>query len=168
HRQQIARSRLGHVAFERQEIARFAYRPCDIGNDARGIGARFTYWTDVMVRFVERGTNEIVHPGVDDDKGLSLDTLEIKHARDQDTGIADNQAARFEDKRALKVARRALDHRGVSLGMRRRLVVLAIGNAETAAEIDMADGVTVGAQGSHEIRQQRKSIVERLEFRDLA
>ena len=52
--------------------------------------------------------------------------------------------------------------------MRRRVVVFAIGNAEAAAEIDMADHVTIGAQRPHEIGQQRKRIVERLKLGDLA
>ena len=52
--------------------------------------------------------------------------------------------------------------------MGRRIVVFAVGNAEAATQVHMTDGVPVGAQGTHEIGQQRKSVVERLELCDLA
>ena len=107
--------------------------------------------------------------GIDDDEGLGLAALQIEHARHQDAGIADDQAAGLEDQRAAEIARRALDHRGIGVGMRRRLVVLAVGNAEAAAEIDMGDGVAVGAQASRtKSDKQREGVVERLELGDLA
>ena len=52
--------------------------------------------------------------------------------------------------------------------MRRRLVVVAVRNAEPAADIDMVDAVAVGAQHAHEIREQRECLRERLELGDLA
>ena len=92
----------------------------------------------------------------------------IDHARDQDAGIADDQAAGLEDQRAAEVARRALDHRRIGGRIGRRLVVLAIGNAEAAAEIDMLDVMAVGAQRAHEVGEQREGVVERLQIGDLA
>ena len=101
-------------------------------------------------------------------KVLALAALHIEHARDQDAGIADDEAARLENQPAAETARRALDDGGIGVGIGRRLIVLAIGNAEPAAEIDMADGVTVGAQHAHEIGQQRERVAERIELGDLA
>src|SRR5262249_57929909 len=98
---------------------------------------------------------------------LGISAVATEQARQQDASIADDQEAGFEDEREVKVARRALDHGGIGFGMWRRLVVLAVGNAEAATQVDMADGVAVGAQGAHEIGRERKSIVERLELRDL-
>ena len=106
--------------------------------------------------------------GIDDDEGLGLAALHVEHARHQDAGIADDQAAGLEDQRAVEVAGGALDHGGIGRRERRRLVVVAIGNAEPAAEIDMADGVAVGAQHAHEIGEQRERVVERVEIGDLA
>ena len=93
---------------------------------------------DVVVRVVERRADEIVHPGIDDDEGLGLAALHVEHARDQDAGIADDEAARLEDQPAAEPARRALDHGRIGVRVGRRLVVLAVGNAEAAAEIDVA------------------------------
>ena len=90
------------------------------------------------------------------------------HARHQDAGVADDQPARLEDQLAVEPAGGALHHRGIGGGIGRRIVVLAIGNAEAAAEVDMRDGVAVAAQRAHEIGQQREGIVERLHLDDLA
>ena len=120
------------------------------------------------MRLVQRRADQVVHAGVDDDEVLGLAALEVEHARDQDAGIADEQPAGLEDQRAAEIAGRALDHRRIGVRMRRRIVVLAIGNAEAAAEIDMRDGVAVGAQRAHEIGQQREGVVERLQLGDLA
>ena len=101
-------------------------------------------------------------------KVLASPLFTIKHAGDEDAGIADDQAAGLEDQPAIKIARRALDHGRIRVRVGRRLVVLAVGNAEPAAEIDVADDVAVGAQHAHEIRQQRERIAERIELGDLA
>ena len=101
-------------------------------------------------------------------KVLRLAALHEQHARHQDAGIADDQPARLEDQPAVEIARRALDDIRIGVRMRRRLVVVAIRNAEPAAEIDVADGVAVGAQRAHELGQQREGIAERIEIGDLA
>ena len=120
------------------------------------------------MRLVQRRPDQVVHAGVDDDEILGLAALEIEHARDQDAGIADQQPPGLEDQRAAEIAGRVLDHRRIRLGPRRRIVVVAIGNAEAAAEIDMRDDVAVGAQVAHEFGQQREGVVERLQLGDLA
>ena len=58
--------------------------------------------------------------------------------------------------------------RRIGVGQRRRIVVGAVGNAEPAAEIDMLDRVTVGAQLADQLDQQREGVVERLQLGDLA
>ena len=117
---------------------------------------------------VEGRPDEVVHAGIDDDEGLGLGALHVEHARHQDAGIADDQPARLEDQRAVERARRPLDHLRIGGRVRRRVVVVAIRNAEAAAEIDVLDGMAVGAQRAHEVGQQREGVVERLQLGDLA
>ncbi len=117
---------------------------------------------------VQRRADEVVHPGIDDDEGPALPALEIDDAGHQDAGIAHDQAAGLEDQLAAEAMCRALDDRRIGLRIRRRLVVLAIRDAETAAEVDVADGMAVGAQAAHEVGDEREGIVERREIGDLA
>ena len=105
------------------------------------------------MRLVQRRADQIVHRGVDDDEILGIAALHIDHACDQDAGIADDHPARLEHQRAAEIVRHALDHRGIGGRRRRRFAVHVIGNAEPAAEIDMRDGVAVGAQRLHEFGQ---------------
>ncbi len=86
---------------------------------------------------VERGPNEIVHPGIDDDERLGLTALEIEDARHQNSGIADDQPAGLEDQLAIETARRPLDHLGIGGRVRRRLAVIAVRDTQTTAEIDV-------------------------------
>ena len=79
------------------------------------------------------------------------------------------QPAGLEHQRAAEVVRVALDDLGIALGMGRRLVVLAIGNAQPAAEIDMVDRDGRRPRSSRdEVGQQREGVVEGLQVRDLA
>ena len=120
------------------------------------------------MRVVERRADQVVHAGIDDDEGFGFAVLHIEHARDQDAGIADDEPARLEDQLAVKTARRVFDDPRIGVRIGRRIVVLAIGNAQAAAEIDMADAVAVGAQRAHEIGEQRERVAERIELDDLA
>src|SRR5438552_8040961 len=52
--------------------------------------------------------------------------------------------------------------------MRRRLVVIAVGNAQPSTKIDMRDGVSICTQYVHELGKQRERITEWIELRDLA
>ena len=74
----------------------------------------------------------------------------------------------LEDQLAIETRGGALDDRRIGGRVGRRLVVVAVGNAEAAAEIDMRDAVPVGAQHAHEVGEQREGIAERLELDDLA
>ncbi len=113
------------------------------------------------MRFVQGRADQIVHRRIGDHKRLRLAALHVNDARDENTGIADEQSARLENQLAAETARRVLHDRGIVLRKRRRIHVVAIGNAEPAAEIDMRDGVTVGAQRLHEFGQERERIRER-------
>ena len=138
HGKEIAGLRLDQAAVEREIVARLADRPDDVGNDSPRPGRALANGADVVVRRIQRRADQIVHAGIDDDEGLGLAALYVDDARHQDAGIADDEAAGLENELAVKALGRALDDRGVGIGIRRRLVVLAIGNAQTAAEIDVA------------------------------
>ena len=64
--------------------------------------------------------------------------------------------------------RMASDDVGIGVGQRRRIVVGSVGNAQPATEIDMLDGVAVGAQCVDQFGQQLEGVVERLQIGDLA
>ncbi|MOA00335.1 hypothetical protein D3C78_1196930 [compost metagenome] len=121
-----------------------------------------------MIGFVKRGADEIVHRAVDDHEGLFAAILHIDHFRHQNPGIADNQASGFGDDLAVEALQFILDDMCIGIRQRRRVVVVAVGNAETAADVDMADRVSVGAQRLDQFAQQPEGILERLQFGDLA
>ena len=74
-------------------------------------------------------------------KILAVVLLHVDDARDQNAGIAGDHAAGFEDIFQAEVAQRALHHGGIFIGVRRHVIGAAIGNAEAAAQIEMADVV---------------------------
>ena len=107
-----------------------------------------------MVRFIQSRADQIVHRGIDDDELLGLALLHIDHACDEDSGVADDHPAGLEQQRAAEIVRHALDHRGIGGRQGWRFAVHVIGNAKAAAEIDMRNGVAVGAQRLHEFGEQ--------------
>src|SRR6185312_2434689 len=94
--------------------------------------------------------------------------LHEQNARYENARIADDQSAWFEDQPAIEVARGTLDDLGVFVRMRRWLVVVAVWNAEPAAEIDVANGMAVATQRAHEIGEKLERVSERIEIGDLA
>ena len=118
--------------------------------------------------FIERGADQVVHRGVDDDEILGFAVLHVDHAGDEDAGIADDHPPRFEHQRAAKIMRHPLDHLGIGVRRRRGFAIHVIGNAEPAAEIDMRYGVAVGAQCLHELRQDPKRGFHFAKISDLA
>ncbi|MNY31164.1 hypothetical protein D3C86_1653130 [compost metagenome] len=143
---EIARLRCGHLAVQRQVVTRLADGTDDIGLDARGIQRRLHHRANAVIGFVKRGADEIVHRAVDDHEGLFAAILHIDYFRHQNAGIADNQASRFGDDLAVEALQFILDDMCIGIRQRRRVVVVAVGNAETAADVDMTDRVSVGAQ----------------------
>ncbi len=101
-------------------------------------------------------------------KFLASPGLHIDHAGDEDAGIADDHPARLEHERAAEIVGDALDHGGIGIGCRRRVTARVIGNAEAAAEVDMRDGVAVGAQRLHEFRQDAERGFHPAQIGDLA
>ena len=67
-----------------------------------------------------------------------------------------------------EILRAAADDLRVGERVGRRRVVLAIGDAETAAEVDMAQAVPIGHEVAGEIGEELRRVVERRELGDLA
>ena len=82
-----------------------------------------------------------------------------------DAGVADHHAAGFQNKPALEPGGGALGHGGVVRGQGR--VLVAIADAEAAAEVEALDGMAFGAQASGHDRQSRKSALIGLELGQL-
>jgi hypothetical protein len=81
-------------------------------------------------------------------------------SRDEDAGIADDQPARLEDDLDSR-GRPVLAHDlGIGVRQRRRIVVLLVGNAEPAAEIDMLDACGRRRAASAPVRAAAEGVVE--------
>ena len=159
--EQIALRRRRDRAAEREIIAGLANRPDDVGENSRLRRRGRDHRNDLVPGVVERRADEIVHAGVDDDEGLGLALLHIEDARHEHARIADDQPARLEHELAAQRAHVTAHDLGVALGMiGLRVLAVVIRNAEAAAEIDVRDRVTVGAQIAHELREQREGFVE--------
>src|SRR5262249_5632626 len=166
-REQCAICRFHHFAVNGKEIAAFTNWPNHIGANAAGRQRLLYHRPNLMMRVIQRWTDEIVHGSVDDNEVLYLAALHEQHARNQNTGIADQETARLKNQSAVETASGSLDHLGVGLRVRRRLVVVAVRNAQTTAKIHVQNCVAVGAENAHELGKQRKRIAERIEFGDL-
>ena len=121
-----------------------------------------------MEGVVERRPDQVVHRRVDDQEVLRVAFLHEDHFRDEDAGIADDQPARLEHHLQAELGDVLAHDFGIGIGQGRRAVVDAVGDAEATAEIDMVDGVAVGAQRADQFSQQRERVVEGLQFGDLA
>ena len=121
-----------------------------------------------MIGLIQRRADQVVHRRIDDHEGLFAAILHIDDFGDEDTGIADDQPAGLGDQFAVEVAQLVLDRFRIGVRQRRRAVVVLVGNAETAADIDVIDGMAIGAQRRDQILQQAEGVVEGLQLGDLA
>src|SRR5689334_21102862 len=117
---------------------------------------------------VESGADQVVHAGIDDHEGLGGALLHVDDLADEDAGIADEYAARFEQDAGAEIAEAAADNLAIGGGLGRRRIVEAIGYAEAAAGIDMVDLVAVGAKGTDKVGKALIGGVVGGEVRDLA
>ena len=109
------------------------------------------------MRVVKGRAHQIVHRRVDDNKGFCLATLHIKDRGNEDSGVARDQPSRLENQQTVERRKPCLDNLRVTLRMIAfRIVPQNIRDAEAAAEIDMIDGVTVGAQQRRQNRQSTR------------
>ena len=84
---------------------------------------------------IQGRADQVVHAGVDDQECLGVAMLDIDHARHQHAGIGGDQAARLEDQAAAQVPGQPRDHRAIGGGIGRRRVVVLVGHAQPAAQI---------------------------------
>ena len=80
-------------------------------------------------------------------KSRSSPRFHVDDARNQNSGIAGDHPPRLEHQLAAEIAQGPLDHRRIFIGMRRHVIGAAIGHAQAAAEVEMADVMASAAQG---------------------
>ena len=115
---------------------------------------------DRMPRVVERGTQQIVHRGVDDREALRGARLQELDAREQHAGVADQPPARLEQQPLAAPAEELAHHRARS----RRSgtgVLVAVANAEAAAQVDVRQRDAVGAQPVDELQDLDRRLADR-------
>src|SRR5581483_6978330 len=89
--QQVSWLEARQFAVTRKEIAGFADRADYIDGHGLATGG-LLHGDDLVMRFVERGPDEIVHRGMDNDEGLGAIPLNEEHACQKNTGFGDNGA----------------------------------------------------------------------------
>ena len=94
---------------------------------------------DLVIGVIEGRPDEIIHRRILNDEIIPVVLLHIDHARHQNAGIAGNHAAGLEDIFQAEMAKRALHHGGIFIGMGRHVIGAAIGHAKAAAQIEMAN-----------------------------
>src|ERR1035437_2750957 len=94
-REEIAGHGIGHGAIAGQEIAGFADGSHDIHGDARQ--RVLAQREDLVVRAIERRSDEIVHRGVDNQEFLLAIALAVEDTSQQHAGGTGDAAARFDD-----------------------------------------------------------------------
>src|SRR5690606_3215533 len=109
---------------------------------------------------------EIVHRRIDDDEGLARAGLAIEHAREQHARLTHDRPAGFERELQAAALEILSKPRGVVCDRGSRVGGL-IGNAETAAEIELRDLQAVFAQAFDQREYEFEGIEERLGIEDL-
>ena len=132
------------------------------------IRLRFLDRHDIVMGVVERGTDQIVHAGVENEEMFAFALLGVDHARHQHPGIGGDHPSRLEDQPHVDVLRQSGDHGAVGDRFRRRRVVGTVRHCQSAAQIEARDGVSVAAQLADELDQARERRLEGGKLRDLA
>ena len=118
-----------------KEVAGFADRTYHVD----GVGAARTRAdrNNVVVRLVERGTDEIVHGRVGNHEGLVAVALDDEHTGNEGTGLGNEESAGLDEQLAFKAGKAILDGRSVfsHFGCRVEGTAVII-DAEPSASVD--------------------------------
>src|SRR5262249_14332158 len=112
--------RENHPPLPRQNIARLADRSDHV--DGNGAASPPANRSQLMVRVIKRGPDEIVHAGVDDDESLGRRFFPIENAGEQDAGIPGDDSTWLEDQPGAGAAHRIPHRCGVLYRAGRSLV----------------------------------------------
>ena len=118
-RDQIALLHFRQRPILRKKIAAFANGTDDIDRFARGV-LRFADRHDLVITLVKRGPDQVVHSGIDDHEFLVLGLFDVADARQEDTGIADEQTARLDQHAQSELAQRRQDGGGIIVDRKRQ------------------------------------------------
>ena len=127
----------------REEITRFADRTDYIGQNERAAG--LTERHDLVVRLIERRTNQIIHGRIHDQKFLLLGSLAVQQASEQYARGADNRPPRLDhhgEVPSLNLLSQLPDERADFRGR----VGGPVGDPEAAAEIQVSDPMPLRTQ----------------------
>src|SRR6202011_3968381 len=61
---------------------------------------------DLVITAIKSRPNQVVHSGIDNRKFFLPGFFDVAHAREQDTGVADKEATRFDQNANLEVSQR--------------------------------------------------------------
>jgi hypothetical protein len=164
HRQHVARLDGCQGTVPGEEVAALADRPDDVDGPG-GAGARRADRPDLLVRVVQGGADEVVHRGVDDHEPPHRTVLQVEHPGEERAGVADERPPGLDDDGEAEVAR-AVDERGTVLGGRRR-PLLAVGDPEPAAHVEVAERDAAVAQAADQHPHARERVGEGREAREL-
>ncbi len=135
-------------AVARQKIPGLTHRTYHIGRERRQ--RIFAQRNDLVVRAVERRPDQIVHGGVHNHEFLVSVLLAVEHAREQHAGRADDGTAGLHHDMQPARAQTLLHAAHKTARFRARFFARVISDAKAAAQIEMADGVTRGAQAARQ------------------
>lgn len=149
-----------------EEVAGFADGAYDVGGD--GFSAGLADGDDLVVRVVERGTDEVVHRGVGDDEGFSAVLFDDEDAGEERSCLRDEEAAGLEEEMGLFVG----EAFGESCGIALDLVCCVKGSvgivdAEAATGVDGANVVAVATKLGDECGDAFECSGEGIDLADL-
>ena len=118
-----------------------------------------------MPRVVQRRPHQVVHRRVDDGEVARRAGLQHTHARQKHAGVPDQAPSRLEQQPLAPPAEQREDHRRVIFDRHRRLV--AIADAETAADVDVLERNAFACERIDEREQPSGCLPVRPELGDL-
>ena len=114
---------------------------------------------------VQRGAQEIVHSGIHDNKAFAAVGFYVLDASEENAGVGDDRAARFEQKMDTQRLDRARNHTSVVNPGRRLLIGVA--HAEAAAKIEIFQIDSQFAKFANERDKTRERLLKLAKSSDL-
>src|SRR6266480_7880161 len=131
-RKKIARLRVVDLPVESEKVTALANRTDDVGD---GSAPGRVHSVDSVKGIVVRRTEKVGHTGVGDDELLAAAAFSIENARQQNSGVADEESSRLEDYSEPRPADEGADHIPKVTDINRPLDVIRDG--ETAADVEI-------------------------------
>src|SRR5919109_824237 len=118
-----------------KEVTTFAYRSDHVGDDL--LSAALKHRLNLLVRTIQRWTDEIVHAAIDNHEVLVVGLLDVLDFSEKNTGIADNDPSRLENESDVQTFQSLDDGLGVFFRMWRHFISIA--DPQATAQIEIAN-----------------------------